>query len=181
MGFNNLGFRYYKEVHYETGKELTSEEAKRTPTHDIFTIYIDPIVNKIHPSFKETFGFNPVDEPLLTPVFHHKKYRRELTEFNKHLWLPTPDILLATKIKSVPRRTKDEKLIKDICDIYSLLWYSGKDFKKIREETWNILNENDNKQLQTFIKKEQDIFQKAHIAMDIDAETIKNLFGQLLD
>ena len=180
MGFNNQGFRYYKELHYETGKELTPEEAKRTQTHDIFTMYIDPIVNDIHPSFKEIFGFTPADEPLLTPVFQHKKYRTELTEFSKHLLLPSPDILLATKIKSIPRRTKDEKLIKDICDIYALLWYSGKDFKKLQEETGNIISGSDRKQLQTFIQKEHDVFQKAHIAMDIDAETIKNLFEQLL-
>jgi hypothetical protein len=180
MGFNNQGFRYYKEIHYETGKELTPEEAKRTQTHDIFTMYIDPIVNEIPSSFKEIFGFTPADEPLLTPVFQHKKYRTELTEFSKHLLLPSPDILLAAKIKSVPRRTKDEKLIKDICDIYALSWYSGKDFTKLQEETRAIISENDRKQLQILVQQEQNIFQKAHIAMDINAETIKNLFDQLL-
>jgi hypothetical protein len=180
MGFNNQGFRYYKELHYETGKELTPQEAKRTQTHDIFTMYIDPIVNENHLSFKEIFGFTPVDEPLLTPVFQHKKYRTELIEFNKHLLLPSPDILLATKIKSIPRRTKDEKLIKDICDIFAVSWYSGKDFKKIHKETWNIISESDRKQLKTFLQKEHNIFQKAHIAMDINAETIRNLFDQLL-
>ncbi|MCX6663154.1 MAG: hypothetical protein NTZ75_02790, partial [Euryarchaeota archaeon] len=70
--------------------------------------------------------------------------------------------------------------IKDICDIYALLWYSGKDFKKLQEETWKIISGSDRKQLQTFIQQEHDIFQKAHIAMDIDGETIKNLIDQLL-
>ncbi|MFH1101042.1 MAG: nucleotidyl transferase AbiEii/AbiGii toxin family protein [Methanobacteriota archaeon] len=180
LGFNNIGFRYYKEIHYETRKELTPEEAKRTPTHDIFPMYIDPIVNEIHPFFKETFGFTPVDEPLLTFVFQHKKYRVELTEFNIPLWVPSPEILLATKIKSVPRRTKDEKLIKDICDIYALLWYSGKDYNTLQEETWKILNKNDKKQLQFFIQKEHDIFQKTQTALDIDTEIIKNLFKKFL-
>lgn len=180
LGFNNIGFRYYKDIHYATGKELTQDEAKRTPTHDIFPMYIDPIVNEIHPSFKETFGFTPADEPLLTLVFLHKKYRTELIEFNKHLWLPSPEILLATKMKSVPRRTKDEKLIKDICDIYVLLWYSGKDYMRLQEETWRILSENDKKQIQTFIRKEHDIFKKTSTAIDIDAETIKNLLEKFL-
>ena len=65
-GFKPQGFRYYKEINYETGKELTPEEAKTTPTHNIFTMFIDPIVDYIHPSFQKILRFNPVDEPLLT-------------------------------------------------------------------------------------------------------------------
>ncbi|MDG6218321.1 MAG: hypothetical protein QCI00_02655 [Candidatus Thermoplasmatota archaeon] len=52
QGFKPLGFRYYKDIHIETGKELTSEQSAKTPTHDIFQIYIDPIVNEVHTSFR---------------------------------------------------------------------------------------------------------------------------------
>jgi len=179
-GFKPLGFRYYKEIHYETGKELTPEEAKKTPTHNIFTMYVDPIVDEIHPSFREIFGFPPADEPLLTPVFQDKRYRKELKEFNKLLWLPLPEILLATKMKSVPNRTQDEKLVKDICDIYALSWYSGKNFQKIKNESRKHINPKDLIKLQRQLKSEKDVFQKAQIAMDIDAQTIKNLFENLI-
>ncbi len=143
-------------------------------------MYVDPIVNEIHPSFRETFGFTPVDESLLSPVFQDKSNRIELKEFNKLLWLPSPEILLATKIKSVPNRTRDEKLIKDICDIYALNWYSGKNFKKLKDEAGQFLDERRIEKLQVFIESEKDVFQKAQTAMDIDAETIKNLFEKLL-
>jgi len=52
-GFKPQGFRYYKEIEYGTEKELSKEEAKRKPPHDIFTIFVDPIVDFIHPSFKK--------------------------------------------------------------------------------------------------------------------------------
>ena len=112
--------------------------------------------------------------------FKIKNNRIELKEFNKLLWLPSPEILLATKIKSVPNRTRDEKLIKDICDIYALNWYSGKSFKKLKDEACKFLDGRDIEKLQVFIESEKDVFQKAQTAMDIDAETIKNLFEKLI-
>ena len=179
-GFKPQGFRYYKEINYETGKELTPEEAKTTQTHNIFTMFIDPIVDYIHPSFQKILRFNPADESLLNPVFQNKKYRRELQQFNKLLWIPVPDILLATKMKSIPNRTQDEKLVKDICDIYALGWYSGKNFQKIKNETRNHINPEDLKKLQEQLESEKDMFQKAHIAMDIDAVTIENLIRDII-
>ena len=55
--------------------ELTKEQYIRTPTHDIFQIYVDPIVNEIHPAFKKIFGFVPIDESLLSYVFKYDKHR----------------------------------------------------------------------------------------------------------
>ena len=178
-GFKPIGFRYYKEIHYETGKELTPKEAKRTPTHNIFTMYVDPIVDEIHPSFHEVFGFTPADEQLLTPVFKDKQCHKEMREFNKLLWIPTPEILLATKIKSVLNRTKDEKFIKDICDIYALSWYSCKNFQDIKDESRKYVNHEILIKLQAMLKSETEVFQKSQIAMDIDIETIKNLIEDL--
>jgi hypothetical protein len=180
-GFNLQSFRYYKEIHYETGKELTQEEIKVTPSHNIFTMYIDPIVDTVHPAFKEIFGFTPADESLLLPVFKDSVYRNELREFNKKLWLPTSEILLATKMKSLPTRPEGDKFIKDICDIYALSWYSGINYKTLKEKSrQHIDNEIINK-IQTRMSKEKDIFQKTQNAMDIDAETIQTLLIDLLD
>ena len=179
-GFKLLGFRYYKEIHYETGEELTPEEVKSTPTYNIFTIYVDPIVDNVHPLFKKVFGFAPVDESLLTLVFEDKKHRMELKEFNKLLWIPTPEILLATKIKSIPNRTRDEKLVKDICDAYVLSWYSGKDFQEIKNALKNLVTSISLEKLRIRLKDEEELFQKAENAMGIEAETIKNTIINLL-
>jgi hypothetical protein len=180
-GFKPQSFRYYKEIHYETGKELTLEEIKTTSPHNIFTMYIDPMVDTIHPAFKETFGFTPADESLLIPVFQKSIYRNELHEFNKILWLPTSEILLAAKIKSLPTRPEGDKLIKDICDIYALSWYSGIDYKKLKEKSRKHINKEVIKNIQLIMSKEKDIFKKAQTAMDIDAKTIQNLLNDVLD
>jgi len=180
-GFKPQSFRYYKEIHYETGKELTPEEIKTTPSHDIFPMYIDPIVDNIHPAFKEIFGFNPADESLLMPVFQNNIYRNELHEFNKHLWLPTSEILLATKMKSLPTRPKGDKLIKDICDIYALSWYSGIDYKILKKKSRIHIDNDVIKKIQARASREKDIFEKAQIAMDIDAKTIQTLLKDVLD
>jgi len=179
-GFKPLGFRYYKEIHYETGKELTSSELKQMPTHNIFTMYIDPIVNEIHPSFQDVLGFSPVDEPLLTPVFKDKRCRTALKEFDRLLWVPKPEILVATKIRSVPNRTQDEKLVKDICDIYALGWYSGESFQKIKNASKKYLSNDDLAKLHKRIKSEKNLFEKVEVAIDIKAETVKTFFDSLL-
>ncbi len=41
LGFKKISFRFFKELHSETMKELTKEEAKRTPLHYIFPMYVD--------------------------------------------------------------------------------------------------------------------------------------------
>ena len=126
------------------------------------------------------FGFTPVDESLLKLVFEDKKHRMELKEFNKLLWIPTPEILLATKMKSIPNRTRDEKLVKDICDAYVLSWYSNKDFREIKDALKNLVPSIGLEKLRTHLKDEENLFQKAENAMGIDAETIKNTIINLI-
>lgn len=178
--FQPLSFRYYKDISIETGKELTKEQSAKTPIHNIFQIYVDLIVDEMHPKFKETFGLDPIDESLLKHVFEEKRNRIELKEFNKMLWLPTPEILLATKIKSLPDRTKDNKKIKDLCDIYSLGWYSGKKVDQLKEATsfFNTKKERDN--LLKCINEEENLLDSCQHAMGIEKETIKNLIIELL-
>jgi len=178
-GFKPQGFRYYKEIEYGTEKELSKEEAKRKPPHDIFTIFVDPIVDFIHPSFKKIFNFDPVDETLLTYVFKDKSKRKELTKFDKLLWLPTADVLLATKIKSAIYRQNDEKYIKDICDIYALSWYSDIKYNKIRADVHKILEESYFKKLLERINEDKSVFKKANNAIDIDSKTIMNNIEKL--
>ncbi|MDG6220264.1 MAG: hypothetical protein QCI38_02290 [Candidatus Thermoplasmatota archaeon] len=124
-GFKPLSFRLFKQTHLETGESISPEEAKNTPSYMIFPMYIDMIVDKIPEGFAERFGFTPIDEPLLRPVFADPENRTEINEFNKQLWLPSPNMMLAMKIKSYPGRTKDHKRIKDIADIVALILFSS--------------------------------------------------------
>lgn len=136
---------------------------------------------QFNPAFKETFGFTPADESLLLPVFQKSIYRNELREFNKLLWLPTSEILLATKMKSLQTRPEGDKLIKDICDIYALSWYSGIDYKTLKQKSLKHIDNEVIKNMQLRMSKEKDIFEKAQTAMDIDAKTIQNLLNDILN
>ena len=138
VGFRPLSFRFVKRFHTETRRELSEEEAKRVNQSFIFDMYIDPIVDVIHPRAKQVLGFVPVDEPLLSQVFAGKLFvSRE--EFGAKLMLPTAAVLLATKLNSVSNRDKEHKRIKDIADIYGLMWYSDDELGDLRTELFAMI------------------------------------------
>jgi len=122
LKFESVSFRLLKEIHTETEEEIGA--GKIIPAHFIFPMYVDVLVDNIPERFRDTFHFQPADEPLLNFVFKDSKYRDELREFNKKLWMPKPELLLATKLNAITLRDKEHKKIKDLCDIFALLWYS---------------------------------------------------------
>jgi hypothetical protein len=130
LGFEFVSFRYFKNIHSETGKELQSQESKKLPQHMFFPLYVDIIFSYTNSALKKEIGFAPVDEPLLKHVFEKGK-GIIATEYGKKLLLPMPEILLATKINSAPNRDKAHKKIKDICDITALCLFSGKELNEI--------------------------------------------------
>ena len=60
----------------------------------------------MHDDIKEVVGFTPIDEPLLSQVFLNKKCTI-LKLSDVEVVVPNPEVLLATKINSVNKRTKD--------------------------------------------------------------------------
>jgi len=176
LGFQPSTFRYYRDVHIETGEYLTPEESRKTPSHNICRIYIDPIVNYVHPCFRDVFGFSPIDEPLISAVFEDENNRVELKEFNGLVLLPKPEILLATKIKTAPTRTIDEKLIKDVCDMYAVSWYSGEDFRDIRNKTQRVI---DFMRYDVRSLLSDDLLSRVETALGISKETVKSVIEAL--
>lgn len=119
LGFEPLSFRYVKDIDRETGQPTEA----MIPLFRRFQMAVDLIVDYQPKRFKSVFGFNPICEPLLKFAFEGNS--RELVEFEKKLLLPSPSLLLATKLNSIQYRDKYDKRIKDLCDIYALLWHSG--------------------------------------------------------
>jgi len=58
--------------------------------------------------------------------------------FGKNIILPEPHVMLAMKINSAPQRDKEHKLLKDIADIYALLWHSDTKISKLKEQLFTI-------------------------------------------
>jgi hypothetical protein len=137
IGFRSVSFRLAKDFDIDTGRELTPEEASKRPLHQIFQLFIDPIVDYIHPKIKDMLGFVPIDEPLLSLLFQHKMYTAT-DLFGNRVILPKPELLLAMKLNSVLRRDKENKRIKDAADIYALLWHSDTDLSTLKNQLFSI-------------------------------------------
>lgn len=69
IGFKWQAFRLYKDFDIETLKELTFDEANKKSQFEITRMYIDPIIDFFHPRFKDVFGYNPIDEPILYDAY----------------------------------------------------------------------------------------------------------------
>ncbi len=149
-GYENVGFRMVKHLDRETGIPLTKSEQYDKPLYNQFQMYIDLMVDNIPSTFKETFHMNPIDEPLLKHVFANEKNRVELEEFSRKLYLPTPAILLSTKLRALPGRNKKHKRMKDIHDIVALLLFS-KNNLEIRQEALQYISMNEYKTVLTNI------------------------------
>ncbi|MFA5745399.1 MAG: hypothetical protein WCX82_04360 [archaeon] len=176
-GFKLISFRYLKEINYETGKELTKEEAKTIPIYNIFSMYIDILISDANPKIKNEIGFMPADEPMIGMVFKDKTHRQELKEFNRKLWLPSPSLLLAIKLKSVINRSKDHKRIKDYCDIVAICLYSGTDMNNLISFIKENTSSKDILKLRDILNQEE--LKQVSDVLQIDINIINKVFSRL--
>ncbi len=124
MGFEAESFRFVKRYHASENRELTREESRRLPQYDIFNLYIDVLVDSDDPKRFRKAGFSVLEEPLLRGVFAGKDHVMTKVEKTDVL-MPAPQLLMEMKVKSFPRRTRDDKKTKDLLDLCALLVYSG--------------------------------------------------------
>ncbi|MDD5142669.1 hypothetical protein [Methanoregula sp.] len=51
---------------------MTKEVAQKIGMYDLFYLYIDVMVDTIHPKQKDVFGFNVLDEPVIRESIQRK-------------------------------------------------------------------------------------------------------------
>lgn len=173
LNFEPLSFRFVKEIHTETEEEIKDGEI--IPAHFIFPMYVDLIVDIIPDNFNSIFNFNPIDEPLLKPVFEKKKYV-VVKEFGKKLFLPSVEYLIAMKINSLPGRDREHKKIKDLCDLFALVWYTNIKLHELRLD--EIISKKNIKKCVDSIT-ELDL-EKAGQQLGHDAKEIKKVISKVL-
>ncbi len=167
--------RFCRILDKKTGKTLTEKEAGEIPFFNLFYLYIDPMVDRIHPKNDEVFKIKPIDEPLLSDAIENGRMR-EIKISGKILLVPQPDVLLAMKLSSFPKRTKDDKKIKDACDIYALIWHSDRPAKDIispvRQEKPDLITE---------VKDQfsEDLINKASYHLGIEPDQFKGVLSLL--
>ncbi len=73
IGYFPHGFcRYCKILKRDTKQTISEDDAKNIPIYELFSLYVDMMVDNIHPMQKEIFGFNVLDEPVLGRVFEEQ-------------------------------------------------------------------------------------------------------------
>jgi len=170
LGFRPVSFRLMKEIDNETGETLDPETAKRLPMYRIFQMYVDLVVDSVPAHFRETFGFVPPDEPLLTRVFASPEDRIEARAFGTTIWMPAPSMLLQMKLRSFPNRNKEHKKVKDLADMTALWLYARP--KNLRIET-NVRS--------TFeAAMEDDLMEQASADLGLDRATVETAVQTVL-
>ena len=159
-------FRFCKTIRRDTGAVLSEEQARAVPTFDVINLFVDMMVDNIHPQHKKIFKVDPLDEPLVARVFL-EKCGVDLSIRDVRVMIPPPPILLATKLKSLPTRQPGDKLLKDACDIYAILWHSSMRFgellSKVRREY-----PAECKNARSMITREVAVEASIHLGLDVE-------------
>ena len=138
IGYEGAAFRMVKYYARDTRRPLSREEASRVPLYDMFAMYVDLMVDNAPPGAKEALGFVPADEPMIGHAMAGG-LSDEVDEFGGRALLPRPEVLLASKIVSMPRRQDGHKRWKDIADMYALAWHSGVETGELRAAVLGLL------------------------------------------
>lgn len=133
-------FGYKKEIPFENSDLLKDEEK-------LFTLYVDIIVNSYPQSYQDIHKNSFFEVPLIENIYNDKKYQVKIPRISKYLFIPTREMMIAMKILSLPLREKHHKKVKDLCDLYTLIWSASKSPDKIIDEIIELLELSSFKQL----------------------------------
>jgi hypothetical protein len=149
-GFKPEGFRYKKEIEY-TQQVIKDEKQKNKE----FVLYIDILVNSYPPSLYDIHPNCFFEVPLIEQVYSSIKYQVKISSVSDNLFIPTREIITAMKIQSLPSRGGAfHKKVKDLCDLYSLLWFSKKSVRENIDDVLNFIGVNSIKRLKYGINKD---------------------------
>lgn len=182
MGYTKARFGFKKQFHRETGNTLTLEEAENHSMHEIFDMFIDilPDITDLD-NFKEAFGFKPPAETMLSHVFNGQHSLPLKSQVNwsvsKDITLPTPELLGAMKVKSLPDREKGHKKVKDLADLYAILWYI-KPYKEVRNGIRELVSDTVLEKLEDSI--DDHLFNSVANLLQVDEEMIRTQIKRLI-
>ena len=147
QGFQPEGFRYKKEIQINNQKTI-----KRHPTQDLFVLYVDILVNSYPPSLYDLHPHCFFEVPLIENIYQDEKNQVRIPRISNDLFIPTRPLLTAMKIQSFPSRGQSHhKKIKDLCDLYSLLWFSKTSIHENINEVLSYTNTNSLKRVRNEI------------------------------
>lgn len=182
VGYNPLSFRFVRHFERKTGEPLTEDETQSLPPHQVFDLYLDMIPDTSDlETFRAVFGFRPPAEPLLEAVFAGDA-AQPITRFrswdvSERIRVVDPDVLAAMKIRSIPDREGDQKRVKDVADLHSLLWYP-RDYGEIRSDVLSIVSEDTIERLKDHVGEA--VYTDAAQLLQIEKSLVEDSIHQLL-
>ena len=125
---------YKKDIPFEN-IDLSKDEDKEK----MFTLYVDILVNSYPQSYQDIHKNSFFEVPLIENIYNDEKYQVKIPKLSKYLFIPNREMMIAMKIISLPSREKHHKIVKDLCDLYILIWSSDNSPNKIISELFEIL------------------------------------------
>jgi hypothetical protein len=125
---------YKKDISFEN-IDLSNDEDKEK----IFTLYVDILVNSYPQSYQDIHQNSFFEVPLIENIYNDEKYQVKIPKISKYLFIPNQEMMIAMKIISLPSRGKHYKIVKDLCDLYTLIWSADKSPYKIIDEIIELL------------------------------------------
>lgn len=142
-GFQPDGFRYRKEINLDKQMNIS-----KTNEPEMFSLYVDILVNSYPPSIHDIYPNCFFEVPLIEEVYINEGNQIRIPGITTNLFMPNRAILTAMKIRSFPTRGQDHhKKIKDLCDLYGLLWFSE---RSIHDNMKEVLAFTDTDSLERF-------------------------------
>jgi len=142
-------FGYKKDIPFEN-IDLSKDEGEEK----MFTLYVDIIVNSYPQSYQDIHKNSFFEVPLIENTYNDKKYQVKIPKISKYLFIPAREMMIAMKIISLPSRGKHHKMVKDLCDLYTLIWSADKSPDKIIDEIIGLLDPRSFEQLKEKINKD---------------------------
>ncbi len=183
LGYEKSRFGFVKHFERDTGEPISEEESKKLPLHDLFSVFIDLIPDTEELDvFKKVFGFVPPSEPLLRRAFDESECVpfgcSEERDAKASHRVCDPDLLASMKIRSIPKRDKEHKRVKDVCDLYALLWYV-QDYTEMLEDVTRIIDRKDLEELKRNI--DEDVIEGASNLIYVDNDSLRTAMERLYD
>ena len=139
-GFSRQGMYQFLRFHdHETNEVLAATEVAERPGFAYYAIAVDLIIDERRPDARDIADFQAFAEPMLGQVFADPLHRRIHAINSVRVQVPAPHALLAMKLASLPQRQKDDKSVKDLCDIYALITASGDDPRTLRNRLRRLM------------------------------------------
>jgi hypothetical protein len=140
--FTRQGMYQLVRFHDWATHEALAPKRVRTMNHyEYYAIAVDLVASHTRGDLREIAGFQAFSEPLLDLAFADELQRRTIQIAGQDVHLPAPHLLIAMKLRSLPDRQKDDKSIKDLCDLYALTAASGVAPRTLRSRLHRTLDD----------------------------------------